>query len=475
MDPDPRDGGSHMIAERRSLSGWGGNPGSFADVVRPARPSEVAEVIEEARLKGRSVLARGLGRSYGDAGMSAAGIVIDLTACDRILSFDPESRLLRAEAGISYDALLRWSVPQGFFVPVTPGTRHVTLGGAIAADVHGKNHHRDGSLGAAVRSLVLATAAGEVVVSPEIDSELFWATIGGMGLTGVVLEATIELMPIETALVSVDTVRTRDLDESMTLMAEGDHAYRYSVAWVDCLRAGRHLGRGVLTRANHATIDQARTLRTPGRFDGSDLLHFAPRQIVDVPFPSPVRLTLNPAVALFNEAWYRRAPRRRTDELQQISTYFHPLDGIGSWNRLYGRRGFTQYQFVVPFGAEDLVRSVIETLSGSGFPSMLAVLKRFGEGDPAPLSFPCPGWTLALDLPLGDSRLAGAMDKFDEMVAGAGGRVYFAKDGRLRPDLVASMYPRLEEWRSVRRRADPDCLFVSDLSRRLHLFGGPGR
>ncbi|MGO9558227.1 MAG: FAD-binding protein [Acidimicrobiales bacterium] len=454
-------------SQRRRLTGWGGSPASCAEVASPRTLDEAEAVVTAAGGCGRSLIPRGLGRSYGDAAQNAGGLVVDLTACDKILEFDTCSGIVRAEAGLSIESLLRQSVPRGFFVPVTPGTRFVTIGGALAADVHGKNHHVDGSFGRYVRSIRLATPVGERVVTPDSDPELFWATVGGMGLTGIILEATFELIPIETTLMTVDTARGRDLEECMALMTEGDRSYQYSVAWVDCLRGGRALGRGVVTLANHTLKAAAEAALR--REDAAGLLTYDPRQLLEVPIVPPVRLVTEATVRMFNEAWYRRAPRRRHGQLQLVTSYFHPLDGVGSWNRLYGRRGFTQYQFVVPFGAEDLVRKVIARLSERGFPSPFAVLKRFGPGSPAPLSFPIEGWTLALDLPLGIPGLAHELDHLDELVASACGRVYLAKDGRLRAEMLRQMYPRLDDWQAVRDESDPGGLMVSDLGRRLSL------
>jgi decaprenylphospho-beta-D-ribofuranose 2-oxidase len=461
---------------RTLLSGWGGSPRSAADVVRPESLDLVATLLNEVSRGSRRVLARGLGRSYGDAATSAGSVVLDLTGFDRVLGFGAESGVVTVEAGISLDALLAWSVPKGWFVPVTPGTRYVTVGGAIAADVHGKNHHREGSIGAWVRSLRLATPAGEIVAEPDGQhAEAFWATVGGMGLTGVVLEASIEMIPIETSLISVDTERAADLDECMRLMSEGDAGYRYSVAWVDCVRRGRSLGRAVLTRGEHASLAQLEVApKAPRGVGPGDPLAYGPRQLATVPFQAPVRLPSLPAVTAFNEAWFRKAPARRVGELQALTSFFHPLDFLGEWNRLYGRHGFTQYQVVVPFEAGEVVRQIIEQLGGSGFPSLFGVLKRFGEANRAPLSFPAPGWTLALDIPLGRPGLADLLDGLDGLVAGSGGRVYFAKDARLRPDLVCTMYPRLAEWRAARDRLDPDGVFTSDLARRLHLLTEQG-
>jgi decaprenylphospho-beta-D-ribofuranose 2-oxidase len=380
---------------------------------------------------------------------------------DRVCELDVAGGTVTVQAGCSLDALLRVIVPRGLFVPVSPGTRQVTVGGAIASDVHGKNHHRDGTISAHVARLGLATPTGLLECGPERDSELFWATAGGMGLTGVVTEATLGLLPIETSRMLVDTVRTDDLDACMAVMAEADARHRYSVAWVDSLSTGRHLGRSVVTLGDHAKVEDLPTKRR------GEPLAFAPRQLLEVPLPPPVSLLNTMTVAAFNEAWYRRAPRRRTGQVQSISSFFHPLDGVGNWNVLYGPRGFTQYQFVVPFGSEDVVRHVLETLSSARAASFLAVLKRFGPAGKGHLSFPGEGWTLALDVPLGIGGLPLLLDALDETVVEAGGRVYLTKDGRLRPELLAAMYPRLGEWNEVRARVDPEGVLVSDMSRRL--------
>lgn len=474
------------VGRARLLAGWGQAVSTAAEVVTPRDATEAARLVRLASAAHRPILGRGLGRAYGDAAQNAGGLVVDLTGCSQLLEADEDAGVVRAEAGLSLDDLLRWSVPRGWFLPVTPGTRHVTLGGALAADVHGKNHHCDGTIARYVRSARVATPTGVVEARPDGDAALFWATAGGMGLTGLVLEVTLELLAVETAYMVVDTERAADLEECMALMSQGDAAYRYSVAWVDCLKRGSGLGRGVLTRANHAT---AAELAGSGRGGGlrerlrpapragshAEGLAYGPRQLVEVPFTPPARLASRPVVAAFNEMWFRKAPRRRLGELQQVAAYFYPLDGVGSWNRLYGPRGFTQYQFTVPFGAEAVVREVIETLADRQMPSLLAVLKRFGPEDPGPLSFPRAGWTLALDLPLDLPGLAAELDRFDELVVESGGAVYLAKDGRLRPELVGAMYPRLAEWQAVRERFDPEGLVRSDLGRRLHLCGDGAR
>ena len=368
-----------------------------------------------------------------------------------------------APAGVSLDALLRTIVPRGYFVPVTPGTRFVTVGGAIASDIHGKNHHLDGSFGNHVRRLSLLLADGSVVdIGPDRRPDLFWATVGGMGLTGVILDATVQLLRVETSRIAVDTTRTPDLDTLLTLMDEGDRYHRYSVAWIDLMAKGARLGRGVLTRGDHAWADQLLPR------DAVEPLAYDPRQVVAVPPLVPPPGVLNHlSVAAFNEFWFRKAPKRRVGQIMSIPGYFHPLDAVGSWNRLYGRRGFLQYQFVVPFGEEAALRTVVERLAASGTTSFLAVLKRFGAANPGPLSFPAPGWTLALDLPAGAPGLAALLHGLDDLVLGAGGRHYLAKDGHTTPAAVRRGYPRLEEWRAVRAGVDPAGVWASDQSRRL--------
>jgi decaprenylphospho-beta-D-ribofuranose 2-oxidase len=409
------------------------------------------------------VIARGLGRSYGDPAQTGGGTVIDNRGLVQRSMIDPETGTITLGSGVSLDELLREAIPAGYFVPVTPGTRQVTIGGAIAADIHGKNHHVDGSFMDHIEALTLVTPTGTFSISPSHDPELFWATAGGMGLTGVVVEATLRLMPIETSSVLVDTERFDDLDALMDAMVTGDHRYRYSVAWVDCMTKGARLGRGVLTRGDHAAADQVPLdkprLTPPG----------APK--LAIPFTAPKGLLNKFSIAAFNEAWFRKAPKHRDAEIQSLSTFFHPLDGVSMWNRLHGPRGFLQYQFVVPDSASAVVRQSMELLSSRSVPSFLAVLKRFGEGNSGLLSFPSAGWTLALDIPLGAGHASAVLDELDDLIAHAGGRIYLAKDSRLSPHLIPTMYPKLEQFQAVRDRVDPAQKLGSDLSRRLNLRG----
>ena len=298
-------------------------------------------------------------------------------------------------------------------------------------------------------------------MTEQADPELFWATAGGMGLTGLIVRAVVQLKPVATSRVRVDTVRTADIDETMATLASRDQAFGYTVAWSDSLARGSRLGRSVVTSGDFAE---------PGDLPaGADPFEFRPGARLGVPAWCPPGLVNRYSVGLANEAYYRKAPRSRQGELQTIGTFFHPLDGIRNWNRVYGPGGFRQYQYVVPFGQEDAVRRSFELVSRARAASFVTVLKRFGEGDPGLLSFPVPGWTLALDVPArtpGLERLLGALDR---LVAEAGGRVYLAKDSRVPPEVLAGMYPRLPEFRKLRAEYDPDGMLASDLSRRLGL------
>lgn len=453
------------MRDRALLRGWGRTAPSAAQVAVPRNVAEVCEVIAHA--KGRGVIARGLGRSYGDAAQCAGGTVLDLRGLDTVGDVDPVTGEVEVGAGVSLDTLVRETLPKGWFLPVTPGTRQVTVGGAIAADVHGKNQHVDGSFSRHLRALSLVTPTGVHELTPERDGPLFFATAGAMGLTGVIARARIAMLPVETDRVVVDTDRYDDVDGAMAAMEDADEERPYSVAWVDCVgwprsRRGRGaLGRSVLTRARHARrADLPRRTR-------AEPLRGPERARVRVPVGMPSRV-LNPVtVGAFNTAWFHRAPRHRSGELQSLWQYFHPLDGVADWNLLYGKRGFVQYQFTVPLDRGDVVKEAIEALATHKVPSFLAVLKRFGSAAPGPLSFPAPGWTLALDLPVAPGELARCLDRLDGAVAEATGRVYLAKDARLRPDLVRAMYPRIGELGELRARVDPTGVLCSDLSRRL--------
>lgn len=442
---------------REVLCGWGRTAPSTASVAHPSDGPSTSDL-----LRGRSgpIIARGLGRSYGDAAQCSGGLVIETAGLCDIGAIDEESGAVEVGGGVSLHQLMQDIIPRGWFIAVTPGTRFVSVGGAIASDVHGKNHHCDGSFARHVLAMTLATPTGTIRVTPDDDPELFWATAGGMGLTGIVESATLRLVPIETSFMRVESRRYSDLDQLMSTMEESDSSHRYTVAWLDCLRRRDGKRRSVLSLGEHARRAElpealrARALEVPGE------------PMLNVPRKVPARLANRLSVRLLNEGWFRAAATSRGG-LTRLSAFFHPLDGLGGWNLLYGPDGFVQYQFAVPPGRGDVIGDAVDMIASSGIPSFLAVLKRFGPGTPGPLSFSQEGWTLALDFPVGPTGLPSLLDRLDEIVADAGGRVYLAKDSRLRPELMQTMYPRLAEMVTAWRRVDPDGLLVSDLSRRL--------
>lgn len=450
------------MAQDRLLSGWGRTTATRSQVSAATDVDAVQALLANASSRG--VLARGLGRSYGDAAQNAGGDIVDMTSLAGVHDVDVDAATVTVDAGLSLDVLLRHLVPLGLFVMVSPGTRHVTVGGAIACDIHGKNHHSEGSFVGSVLSFDLLTPDGSVrTVTSRSDADVFWATAGGMGLTGVVLRATLRLLRISTAMVSVDTERASDLDDVMARMEARDDDYRYSVAWIDVLAKGAAMGRSVLTRGDHAPLD---ALQAGKR---ASALAYAPAARLAAPRFVPPGLLNRLTVRAFNELWFRKAPVHQVGHLESIAGFFHPLDAITGWNRIYGRAGFLQYQFVVPFGQEDALRAIVRELVSEQCPSFLAVLKRFGAGTGL-LSFPLPGWTLALDIPSAMGGLGPLLSRLDERVVEAGGRIYLAKDSRLEPAMLPRMYPELDRWREIRERLDPGRRLNSDLARRLRLL-----
>jgi decaprenylphospho-beta-D-ribofuranose 2-oxidase len=387
-----------------------------------------------------------------------------MTGLARIHSIDVDSGVVDLDAGVSLDTLMRRALPFGLWVPVLPGTRQVTVGGAIGADIHGKAHHVVGSFGNHVEAMTVVLADGSIrELTPEgSEAELFWATVGGMGLTGVIVRARLKLHHVETAYFKVDTEQIDNLAELMERQTQDDEKYAESVSWFDAVTTGAHFGRGLLTRANHATLADL----TPKQ--RKDPLKFDAPQLLTVPDVFPPGMLNRVTGKLFSELWYRKSPTR-LGAIQNITQFLHPLDIAGEWNRGYGPRGFLQYQFVVPLERGDVIRTVLERMTEAGQVSALNVLKRFGEGNRAPLSFPKPGWTLCVDIPIGPG-LNELCDELDTIVLDAGGRHYLAKESRTTPEAIRRGYPRLEEWRKVRAAVDPEGVFASDLARRLELL-----
>lgn len=449
--------------ETRALTGWGRTAPSVARVAYPTDEDQVIAAVKQATDRG--VIARGLGRSYGDPAQNAGGMVVDMNGLDRIHSIDADTGLAVLDAGVNLDQLMRAALPFGLWVPVLPGTRQVTIGGAIGSDIHGKNHHSAGSFGNHVRSMDLLTADGQVrTVTPDgPESDLFWATVGGMGLTGIILRATVALKHVESAYFVVDTDRTSTLDETLSLFADGsDENYDYSMAWFDSISTGDKLGRAVFSRGSLATVDQL-----PKKLRAHPLKFDAP-QLLTLPNVFPNGLANKLTFRALGEAWYRKAPKRARGQIQNLTAFYHPLDLFGEWNRAYGPNGFLQYQFIVPFEADAELRRIVRRIADSGHVSFLNVLKRMGEGNAAPLSFPRPGWTITVDFPI-TPGLPAFCAELDDLVLRVGGRLYLAKESRTTPETFHRMYPRLDEWRKVRQSVDPDGLFISDQARRLEL------
>ncbi|MEM8780701.1 MAG: FAD-binding oxidoreductase [Cyanobacteria bacterium P01_G01_bin.49] len=441
------------------LSGWGRYPIVKSSICRPEKIASIATTIQKS--KSTSVLARGSGRSYGDAALNPQGITMLAERLNRMLSFDRETGVLCCEAGVTIAEILEVFVPRGWFPPVTPGTKFVTVGGAVASDVHGKNHHVDGSFANHVRFIKLTLASGETVkCSASENSDLFWATVGGMGLTGIITEVSFALQRIETAYINSRNIKANSLAETFALFEEFEPQYQYSVAWIDCLASGNGLGRSILMLGNHARINELNSQPEP--------LKLKPKPKLKVPFDFPAALLNRHTMGIFNNLYYGKQRSRDIKAIADYDSFFYPLDSIQDWNRLYGKKGFIQYQCVFPTDvSQEALTKVLQMCSQQGWGSFLAVLKRFGSQS-GWLSFPMPGYTLTLDMPV-KSGLWQFLNLLDEVVISYGGRVYLAKDARLSADSFRQMYPKFPQWLEVKSQVDPDNRFSSALSQRLQM------
>jgi decaprenylphospho-beta-D-ribofuranose 2-oxidase len=443
-----------------SISGWGRYPAQACHVFRPEKRSEIAAALDSG--KQSSYIARGLGRSYGDASLNQDAGVITQTLLNRFLAFDAAEGVLECEGGVSLAEIIQYFLPRGWFLPVTPGTKFVTVGGAIAADIHGKNHHNDGSFSKFVQDLTLLTSTGEILpCSPSLNPEIFWATVGGMGLTGIILTGRIQLRRVDSAYVFVDYHRAPNLDDCLVAMEESDDRYDYSVAWIDGLTAGKAMGRSVLMQGHHAAASEL-----PARIREPLAIPRTAQRDLFIDLPSAV---LNPlTIKAFNSLYYAVHPSAKR-KLVNLENFFYPLDAMSRWNRMYGKRGFVQYQIALPqAGGREGLRAILDRLARSGRASFLAVLKRFGDAGNGMLSFPFRGFTLALDIPAAPG-LVPFMHELDRITLDHGGRVYLAKDAVLRAEDFAAMYPRLEEFRTIQRKLDPGRRFSSSQARRLKI------
>ena len=450
---------------RIPISGWGRNPSEECDVYRPECALEIEQLVAEAPQS--SLIPRGQGRSYGDASLNASGAVILSEGLNSMCYFDEINEVLHCEAGVTLADIIENLLPRGYFFPVTPGTKMISIGGAIAADVHGKNHHSSGSMSAWVNRFSLLTGNGEILdCSRKKNSDAFWATVGGMGLTGMILNAEIRLKRVETAFMEVEYERIPNLDTLLERMAMTDDKCDYGVAWVDSLATGTSLGRSILMRANHAMIGSL-----------PKALHQSPciekkRVRPGLRFNLP-NFTLNPlSMKVFNSIFY--ASHRMANKIIGCDKFFYPLDSIDGWNRAYGSRGVLQYQCVIPErNARQGTLQVLEALTDMGIGSFLTVLKSLGPESKGLLSFPMHGKTLALDVPYTGPRVIKALRRLDEIVLSYDGRVYLAKDACMTQKSFERMYPNLEAFKELRSQLDPDSRFGSSLARRLGIVDDP--
>ncbi|OFP37150.1 MULTISPECIES: FAD-binding oxidoreductase [unclassified Corynebacterium] len=456
-----------LHTELKSLYGWGRTAPSTAHVVSTPDVDTIAKAVQVAAESGRGVIARGMGRSYGDPAQNGGGLVVDMQPLNQIHSIDPDTGIVDVDAGVTLDQLMKAALPYGLWVPVLPGTRQVTIGGAIGPDIHGKNHHSAGSFGDHVLSMELLVADGRVLhLEPEGEtSELFWATVGGMGLTGIILRARIQMTFTETAYFISDTVRTSTLDETIEEHSHGqEEGYTYSSAWFDAISAPPKTGRSTISRGSLATLDQ---LKEYAPKLAKDPLKFKAPQLMTVPdiFPS---WTMNKlTLSAIGEAYYMMGSPSKNDILN-LTQFYQPLDLIGEWNRGYGSAGFLQYQFVVPTNAVEPFKDIIYQIQSSGHYTALNVFKLFGEGNRAPLSYPMKGWNVCVDFPIRDG-LNTFLDRLDDQVMEFGGRLYLAKESRTSAEKFHKMYPELPGWLKTRNEIDPTGVFASDMSRRLEL------
>ncbi|WP_237669410.1 FAD-binding protein [Virgibacillus halodenitrificans] len=446
---------------KKTMAGWGNFPKEDCFVYQPEKRNDLKEIIHSKDVE--TSIAYGLGRSYGDTSLNKDQGVIRFDKLNHLLAFDEASGTLTCEAGVSLADIIDVFLPRGYFLPVTPGTKLVTVGGAIANDVHGKNHHVDGCFSEFVTSMELMLASGEVITcSREENTEAFWATIGGIGLTGMILQATLQLISVETSYIKATYEKARNLDEAFNKFVENDANYKYSVAWIDCLGTGDSLGRSVLMRGEHAT-KQELPAKINEPFKKSKNLS------VKMPINAPGFALNYWSISAFNKLYY--ASFKNETKLVDLTSFFHPLDAIDDWNKLYGKKGFVQYQAVFPKGnhPKEGIRKLLERLSSEKRSSFLAVLKSSGKANEGLLSFPMEGYTLALDIPIKDDSLFPFLKELDEIVLSYGGRVYLAKDSTMDAETFKKMYPNWERFKEIKQTLDPDGRFASSMSRRLGL------
>jgi decaprenylphospho-beta-D-ribofuranose 2-oxidase len=439
-----------LRVKKQILSGWGNVPKELCSQIRPEKYRDIFPHKELPSLQLASIIARGQGKSYGDASLNQDNLVVLTERLNRFLHFDPLEGILTAEAGITLQEILEVIVPQGWFLPVSPGTQFVSLGGCAASDVHGKNHHKIGSFGQYVKSLELINAENQTVIcSPNQNQDLFWATIGGMGLTGIIGKITLKLIPITSSSMSVKNYSAKNLEETFDYLSRPQFDDDYSVAWIDTFKE-----RCIIMAAHHHKLDEKLDQK-------KNTSH-------SLPFNFASGLLNKTTINLFNTLYYKVQSHKKLVYTSSYQQYFYPLDHIAHWNRLYGKNGFVQYQCVIP---EENAYAGIKKILAKKCSSFLAVLKKLGPQNKSLLSFPLQGYTLALDIPYQGHSTQSLLNEFNEIVKENGGRVYLAKDAFLSSEDFKIMYPKFEDFLTIKNKIDPKHVFQSSLSRRLKFHG----
>jgi decaprenylphospho-beta-D-ribofuranose 2-oxidase len=440
---------------KKQIANWGNYPVMESNEETFSYPEQLQKLLS----KGETFIARGNGRCYGDA--SLALTTISTLKFDKILFFDKSTGIFECQSGLTLDQILEVVVPDGWFLPVTPGTKFITVGGAVASDVHGKNHHVDGSFSNHIIEMEIVLASGEsIICSSKVNADLFEATCGGMGLTGIISKVTFQLKKIETSFIRQKQVKAKNLDELIRLFDEYK-GYTYSVAWIDCLKKGEHFGRSILILGEHADLK-----------DLSEKQRKAPLQLpkkkqINFPFNLPSWVLNAFTVKAFNFLYYTKNFQKEINNVVGYEPFFYPLDAILHWNRGYGKKGFVQYQFVLPLEAKNGLVEILNRISNKGLGSFLAVLKVFGKQESI-ISFPKEGYTLALDFPVREGLLE-FLDELDQIVLQYGGRIYMSKDARMKPEILLHGYPDLKKFKEIVRKYNPDGKIQSIQSDRLFL------
>lgn len=440
---------------KKEIANWGNYPVMESDEKTFSFTEDIQQYVKQTT----GYIPRGNGRCYGDA--SLADKTVSTLKYDKILSFDTEKGILECQSGLTLDKVLEVIVPKGWFLPVTPGTKFITVGGAVASDVHGKNHHIDGSFSNHILAMDILMGDGEIMTcSRENNAELFWSTCGGMGLTGIITRVVFDLKKIETSYIKQKQVKAKNLEEVLQFFEEYSH-YTYSVAWIDCLKKGKNFGRSILILGEHAKVDELPANKK------SEPLKFPAKKQITFPFNLPSFVLNKFTVKAFNFLYYGKNTKKEINNVVSYEPFFYPLDAILHWNRGYGKKGFVQYQFVIPLENKQGLIDILKRISDEGLGSFLAVLKVFGKQDDL-ISFPMEGYTLALDFPIRDG-LFKFLDELDEIVLQNNGRIYLSKDARMKPEIFKRSYARAEEFSGLIKKFNPDYKVNSIQALRLNI------